>query len=63
MADNKVYTKINNFTVELYTNKKDLIAEEKLESLFDKYEIPYNPDEVWIESEQLFQRIYEIGVI
>lgn len=63
LADNKVYSKVNNVTVELYTNYKDLAAEQKLESLFDANDIPWNADEVWIESEQLFQRIYDIGVI
>ncbi len=62
-ADNKVYSKITNITVELYTNYKDLAAEQKLESLLDENDIPWDWDETWIESEQLFQRIYDIGVI
>lgn len=62
-ADNKVYSKITNITVELYTNYKDLAAEQKLEKLFDDNHLAWEVDEVWIESEQLFQRIYDIGVI
>jgi hypothetical protein len=63
-ADNKVYRKGTPITVELYTNKKDLSAEKKLEDLLDQSEIPWEvTGEPWIESEQLFQRIYEIGVI
>ena len=63
LADNKAYTKINNVTVELYTNYKDLAAEQTLESLFDENEISWDADEVYIETEKLYQRIYEIGVI
>lgn len=63
MADNKVYTKINNPLVELYTNKKDLAAEKALEDILDENNIPYDADETFIESENIFQRIYEIGVI
>ncbi|MES1051873.1 hypothetical protein FOA24_21870, partial [Bacillus thuringiensis] len=33
MADNKVYHKINDVNIELYTTKKDLVAEAKLEKV------------------------------
>lgn len=62
-ADNKVYKKINNIQVELYTDKKDLQAEKKLEDILDQNEITYETTEIYIESEKLFQKIYEIGVI
>lgn len=61
-ADNKVYKKIDNVQVELYTNKKDLEVEKRLEDLLDSNEITYESTETWIESEKLFQKIYEIGV-
>ena len=32
-ADNKVYKKIDNLQIELYTNKKNIIAEKKLQDL------------------------------
>ena len=62
-ADNKIYQKINNVDVELYTSKKDLQAEATLESLLDDNELAYEKTETWIESQGLFQIIYEIGVI
>lgn len=62
-ADNKVYQKIENAQVELYTKHKDLSAESKLETILNDNEIPYEITETWIESERLYQRIYEIGVI
>ncbi|MFS0783552.1 hypothetical protein [Bacillus sp. 1P06AnD] len=61
-ADNRVYKKINNVQIELYTSKKDLAAEAKLEDLLDANDFPYDPIEVFIESENLFQRIYEIKI-
>ncbi|MGD7051422.1 hypothetical protein [Sutcliffiella horikoshii] len=62
-ADNKTYKKINDIQIELYTDKKDLNAEATLEALLDENNIPYDTTEIWIESEQLFQKTYEIGVI
>lgn len=62
-ADNKVYKKIDNLQIELYTAKKDLIAEKKVEDLLDTNEIAYESTETWIESEQLLQKIYEVRLI
>ena len=62
MADNKIYKKIDNLQIELYTNKKDLIAEKKLEDLLDANEIAYETTETWIDTEKLFQKIYEISI-
>lgn len=59
-ADNKVYKKRRNVEVELYTNKKDLKVEKEIEDLFDTHSIYYDADEFFIESENLFQRIYYI---
>lgn len=62
-ADNKVFKKIDNLQVELYTVKKDLTAESKLEAVLDHYEIPYESTETFIDSEGLFQKIYEMRLI
>ncbi|MGW5982873.1 hypothetical protein ACWFOP_21035 [Bacillus mycoides] len=59
MADNKVYHKINNLNIELYTIRKDLVAEAKLEKVLDDHEIPYDSFETFIESEKLYQKFYE----
>lgn len=61
-ADNKVYRKGLNVDVEVYTDYKDTEVENKIESLFDEHDIPWESNEVWIESEKLFQRIYEISI-
>ena len=63
IADDIVYKEIDNLQIELYTTKKDLAAEKKLEDLLDQNEIAYDSTETWLESEQLFQKIYEMRLI
>jgi len=63
IADNKVYHKMSDVTIELYTTKKDLVVESALESLLDENEIPYESYGTFIDSEQLFQKIYEVRLI
>lgn len=62
-ADNKVFHKIIDVTIELYTTKKDLAAEAKIEKVLDDHEIPYDSDETFIVSEQLFQKFYEVRLL
>ena len=57
-ADGKVYYKINELHIELYTDCKDLSAEQKLENVLDAYDIYYEKSEVWIESEKLYEVLY-----
>ncbi|HDR6318317.1 hypothetical protein WAG12_26410 [Bacillus cereus] len=63
IADSKVHFKINDVNIELYTAKKDLVAEAKLEKVLDDNEIPYESSEIYIDSEKLFQKIYETRLI
>lgn len=62
-ADNKVDKKIDNIQVELYTRKKDLVAEKLLEDILDENEIAYKTTETYIDSEKIFQKIYEMRLI
>lgn len=62
-ADNKAYKNIDNIQIELYTKIKDLQAEKKLEDLLNFNEIPYSSSEVFIETENIFQKIYEVRLI
>ena len=57
-ADGKVYYKINETHIELYTDCKDLSAEQKLEDVLDANGIYYEKSEVWIESEKLYEVLY-----
>lgn len=57
-ADGKVYYKINEVHIELYTDLKDLAVEQQLETVLDEHGIFYNKSETWIESEKLYEVLY-----
>lgn len=57
-ADGRVYYKINEIHIELYTDCKDLSAEQKVEAVLDEHGIFYEKTEVWIESENLYEVLY-----
>ena len=59
-ADNKVYGQADNYQVELYTTKKDPTPEALIEDLFDDNDIYWEKTETFIESEGLYQVLYEI---
>ena len=62
-ADNKNYHKITDVDIELYTDKKDLQAEQAIESLLDDNDLPYSSYQVFIEEENLHQKVYEVRLI
>lgn len=57
-ADGKVYFRINQVRIELYTDSKDLAVERKVEMVLDESGIFYNKSEVWIQSEKLYEVLY-----
>ena len=59
-ADNKVHSQADNYQVELYTKTKDPAAEALIEDLFDEHDIYWEKTEIYIESEGLYQVLYEI---
>ena len=59
-ADNSVYHKVLNYQIELYTDKKDIVLEERVETLLKDFY--YTTYEVWIESEKLYQIVYELQI-
>lgn len=63
MADNINYADISNFQVELYTARKDLAAEKKVQDKLKELGLPYIKTGTWIDSEKVFQIIYEIQLI
>ena len=56
MADNQVHKEIDNVQIELYTDKKDQDAENKIATGLNDDEIPYQTTETFIESEKLFKK-------
>jgi len=57
-ADGKVYMKINEVHIELYTDEKNPETEALVEDVLDEHEIFYEKTEVWIESEKLYEILY-----
>ena len=57
-ADGRVYHKINQVHIELYTDCKNPALENSVEAVLDSHSIFYNKSEVWIESEKLYEVLY-----
>lgn len=62
-ADNINYVEISNFQVELYTDKKDLASEKLLQDKLKEMELPYTKTETKLETENMYQIVYEIQLI
>lgn len=62
-ADGKVYYKVNQLDIELYTEDKDFALEQKLEEILDKYEIPWEQTASdYLQSETMWESLYEMEV-
>lgn len=59
-ADNKTLKTIDNVDIELYTSKKEPATEKLLEDILTEHEIPFEKLETFIESERMYQIIYEV---
>lgn len=59
-ADNTVYEQILNVTVELYSETKDLQAEQSLESVLNQF--VWDKYELFIDEEKLFQQSYQFSI-
>ena len=57
-ADGKVYLKIDEVHIELYTDEKNPETEALVEDVLDAHEIFYDKTEVWIDSEKLYEVLY-----
>lgn len=61
-ADNIVYAEFQNLNVELYTDEKNPELEDRLEAILTDHEIFWNKSEVWIETEKLYEVLYQMTV-
>lgn len=61
-ADNRVYQKINDYQIELYSDYKDPETEQVLEDTLDNNGIFYDKFEDYIESEKLYMVAYQIQI-
>ena len=61
-ADNLMYHSFKQLDIELYTDRKSPEAEERLEDVLRQHNIYYTKTESWIESEKLYEVLYEMEV-
>lgn len=57
-ADGRVYFRITEVHIELYTDEKDPAVERQVEAVLDTHGIFYDKTEVWIDSEKLYEVLY-----
>jgi hypothetical protein len=57
-ADGKVYFRITEVHIELYTDEKNPEVETLVETVLDAHGIFYDKTEVWIDSEKLYEVLY-----
>lgn len=58
-ADGVAYLKKNQVSLELYTDQKAVTLEQQLEAILDKNHIFYNKSEVYIDSEKMYEVLYQ----
>ena len=61
-ADGRVYYKMSEVRIELYTDFKDMTLEEKVTAVLDNHGIFYEQSEVWIEEEKLYELAFEFAM-
>lgn len=61
-ADGKAFFKKDKLNLELYTDKKDMKLESKVEAVLDGHGFFYAKSEVWIDSEKMYEVLYETEV-
>ena len=61
-ADNLTDHSFKPLNIELYTDEKSPETEERVEDIFKQHHIFYNKSEIWIESERLYEVLYETEV-
>lgn len=61
-ADGRVYYKMSEVRIELYTDFKDVSLEEKVTAVLDTHGIFYEQSEVWIEEEKLYEVDFEFAM-
>lgn len=61
-ADGKVYFKINQLHIEIYTDLKDPALEQGVEAVLERHGIFYRKAESWIAEERLYEVLYRMEV-
>lgn len=61
-ADGVAYFKQNVLHVEVYTDRKDISLEERVEAVFDEHGLFYSKSETWIPAERMYEVLYQMEV-
>ena len=62
-ADGIVYQRIDALHIELYSDRKQLDVERRLETVLDRHGFFYEKSEVWIEKERMYEVLYSMQVV
>nr|DAL97508.1 MAG TPA: hypothetical protein [Caudoviricetes sp.] len=63
MADGITYQGISELDIELYTDTRNFEQEKSIERVLKKYELSWNKTERHIQSENMFEVLYEMEVL
>lgn len=63
IADGTIYKEIGTFFIELYTDKKDIAAEQLVEDVLKELGLVYQKHENYIDSEKMIQVVYEFQLM
>lgn len=61
-ADDKVYKRIETLQVELYSAQRDFAKEAAVEAVLDKYDLFWDKESLWVDSESMNETIYTAEV-
>lgn len=62
LADSKVYKKIQEVDIELYSDDKDIVSEAAIEEMLNNNLLVWDKSEYFIDSEDMLQIVYEITI-
>ena len=59
-ADDSIYYQLHALDIEVYTDLKDPVLEQRVEKLLTEHELFFHKSEVWIEEEKMYEVLYEV---
>ena len=62
-ADGRVYFRISEIHIELYTDEKDFALEKTVETLLNANELVFRKEQTYLDSERMHETIYTTEVI
>lgn len=62
-ADDSVYQKIKQLSIELYTDAKEPTLEKRVEDALDAAGLPYNSSEMYISAEKMYMVTWDTSIV